>query len=257
MKVSELIAEIEAIAPLNLQEPWDNSGYQIGDPDSNIKGVLTALEVNDAVVKEAIDLECNLIICHHPIFFHPVRKIIPEYQHYQIIRKAIISGITIYAAHTNFDAACGGVNTSLAQKLSLVDVQPLTDHEGNYIGVVGNLESPMDAELYLKHVKSLFGVYDVKYSTPPADTILRIAICGGAGGSFLKEVIEQKADAYLSADFKYHDFATAENKILITDIGHYESEIHTKELFYNIVNEKKSNFAVHMSNVNTNSVNHL
>ncbi len=87
--------------------------------------------------------------------------------------------------------------------------------------------------------------------------ITKVALCGGAGASLTPEAIRAAADIYISGDFKYHDFFLAENRIILADIGHYESEQYTKEIFYELVTKKISKFAVQFSKVNTNPINYL
>ena len=97
----------------------------------------------------------------------------------------------------------------------------------------------------------------VRHTAPCAAAVRRIAVCGGAGASFLPQAMAKGADVYISADFKYHDFFLAENRIVIADIGHYESEQFTKELFYEILTKKLTNFAVRFSTINTNPIKYL
>ncbi len=84
-----------------------------------------------------------------------------------------------------------------------------------------------------------------------------MAVCGGSGSGYREKAIASGAQAYVSADFKYHDFEEAKKRILLVDIGHYESELHTKDIFHKLLTKKKHNFAVHISKTNTNSINHL
>jgi len=87
--------------------------------------------------------------------------------------------------------------------------------------------------------------------------IKRVAVCGGAGSSFLNDALRENADVFISGDFKYHEFFAAENKILIADIGHYESEQFTKEIFYEIITKKIPTFAIQISDTKTNPINYL
>ena len=86
------------------------------------------------------------------------------------------------------------------------------------------------------------------------DKVKKIALCGGAGSFLLKDAIGQSADVFISGDFKYHEFFDAENRIIIVDIGHYESEQFTKELIYDKLTEKFANIALHFTEVNTNPI---
>ncbi|MCE6991712.1 Nif3-like dinuclear metal center hexameric protein [Dyadobacter sp. CY323] len=121
-------------------------------------------------------------------------------------------------------------------------------------GAIGELAQPMRSEDFLRHLKGQMQVSVVKYTEPAFDYIERIAVCGGAGSFLLPEAICQGAQVFVSADYKYHEFFDAEGKIMICDIGHYESEVFTKILLHKHLSGKFSNFALCLSEVNTNPV---
>jgi dinuclear metal center YbgI/SA1388 family protein len=121
-------------------------------------------------------------------------------------------------------------------------------------GMIGYLPEPLEMIDFLNYVKKRMDVNTVRHTASIGKKIYKVAVCGGSGSFLLKNAISKSADAYISADFKYHEFFDADNKILITDIGHFESEQHTKEIFYAILNEKFPNFAIHYSGVNTNPI---
>lgn len=124
-------------------------------------------------------------------------------------------------------------------------------------GVIGELDEPVDALDFLQKIKSMFNVGAIRHTNLPEKKIQKIAMCGGAGSSFLKQAIDQGADLYLSGDFKYHEFFDAEDRILIADIGHFESEQFTKDIFYEIITKKMPTFAVQFSETKTNPINYL
>jgi putative NIF3 family GTP cyclohydrolase 1 type 2 len=97
----------------------------------------------------------------------------------------------------------------------------------------------------------------VRYTALKSKKISKVAVCGGSGSFLLKDAISAGADAFISADFKYHQFFDADGKILVADIGHYESEQFTKELFYELLMKKFPKFAFRLSEVNTNPINYL
>ncbi len=119
MRIREILQTIEQFAPLPLQEDFDNSGLQVGDPNREAAGVLLAIDVTENVVEEAIALGCNLIITHHPIAFRPFKSLTGKTYVERCIIQAIKQDIVIYAAHTNLDNAQGGVNYKLAEMLEL------------------------------------------------------------------------------------------------------------------------------------------
>lgn len=124
-------------------------------------------------------------------------------------------------------------------------------------GLLGNLEIPTDELTFLHRLKTVFSVPCIRHTSLLGKNIVKVAVCGGAGSAFLKDAVQQGADIYISADFKYHEFFNAEGKILIADVGHYESEQFTKDIFYEIISKKIPNFVVKISETYTNPINYL
>ncbi|MCU4155898.1 Nif3-like dinuclear metal center hexameric protein [Carboxylicivirga sp. A043] len=138
------------------------------------------------------------------------------------------------------------------------DLYPLVnDWVSTGLGMVGELPHAIDEATFLNRLKNIFKAGGVRYTNLLNKPIKRVAVCGGSGSFLLGKAIAEKADVFVTGDFKYHQFADAENRILIADIGHFESEQYTKEVFFEILTKKFSNFAIHLSNVNTNPVNYL
>ena len=131
------------------------------------------------------------------------------------------------------------------------------ENQWNYVGLgaIGELENEISEEELLEIVKQKFNVGNIRHSAPTGRKVRRIAVCGGSGASFIRTAIAAKADAYITADIKYHDWFLAEGKILLLDIGHYESEQFTKEIFYDVIVKKSINFATYFSDINTNPIN--
>jgi len=125
---------------------------------------------------------------------------------------------------------------------------------GAGLGITGELEQPVDEIVFLNKLKKIFDVNCIKHTELLDKPVKKIALCGGAGSEFLKNAIRVGADVFVSGDFKYHQFFDAEKRILIADIGHFESEQFTKELFFEILTKKFSNFAIRLSEVNTNPI---
>jgi dinuclear metal center YbgI/SA1388 family protein len=130
-------------------------------------------------------------------------------------------------------------------------------HLGIGSGVIGILESPMDEMTFLELLKDRFGAKGIRYTGLLGKPIQKVAICGGAGSFLIKKAIKNKADIYITGDVKYHEFFDAEEKIVVADIGHYESEQFTVELLCDLLLKKFPTFAVLKSSVNTNPVNYL
>ncbi len=125
------------------------------------------------------------------------------------------------------------------------------------MGMIGQLPEPVDEKYFLKQIKNKFSSRIIRHSRLLKRKIQTVAVCGGSGSSLLKEAIRQEADIFLTADLKYHQFFDADGKIVFADIGHYESEQFTAELFHDILLKNFPNFAVHFSKVNTNPVNYF
>ncbi len=138
------------------------------------------------------------------------------------------------------------------------DIIPITN-ENTYwgAGIVGDLPKEVNTLEVLQTIKKEFNAESVRYTQVHKEKIQRIAVCGGSGSFLLKDAICSKADLFLTADFKYHEFFDAENRIIIADIGHFESEQHIVEWFVAILSKNFTNFALRLTNVNTNPINYL
>ena len=364
MKLFQLTAYLEERFPLNLQEDYDNSGLQLGDPSMDITSVLVALDCTEAIVEEAIQTGSNVIVVHHPILFKGIKRIGVSTEIERILYRCIKQDIAIYAIHTNLDNHIDGVNSKIASTIGLRQCRVLqpkphtlfklvvytpVDFEervhdavcaagagniGNYYncgyttvgigkftpnekanpsigeahvttrqeeakmeylleknnigpvlsamkgahpyeevaydlialensnsqvgsGMIGELPEPMDALEFLSQLKEAFNCGVIRYTALQNKPIRTVALCGGAGSFLLPQAIQQNADIFISGDFKYHEFFGAENKIIIADIGHYESEQYTSALLVEIIREKFPTFAVRLTVNNTNPINFL
>lgn len=124
-------------------------------------------------------------------------------------------------------------------------------------GIVGDLTSPMDTSEFLRHLKQIMRTDCVRHTPICKEKVSKVALCGGAGSFLLTKAIGAGADVFITGDFKYHDFFEADNRILVADIGHFESEQFTKDLLYDIISEKFTNIALRLSEVQTNPINYL
>lgn len=360
-KLKEITQLFETLAPLSLQESYDNSGLIFGNPETEIGSVLITLDVTEKVIDEAIGKKAQLIMSHHPLIFSGLKKITGKNDMERSLIKAIQNNIAIYAAHTNFDSVAGGVNAKICEKLKLQNCKILqaasgllkklvtfipenhseevrkavfeagAGHIGNYdfcgysskgtgsfrgdentnpfvgekgkihyekeirfetifpshlqgkiihamiqahpyeevafdiypldnknstfgMGMIGDLPEPINENKFLQKLKSTFNTGLIKHTVLQNKPVKKVAVCGGAGSFLLANAISAGADFFVTGDFKYHQFFEAENKIVIADIGHFESEQFTKELFYELLMKKFPKFAVHLSEVNTNPV---
>lgn len=254
--ISDIIAAIEAEAPLILQESWDNSGLQVGHADRECTGVLLALDPSEEVVEEAKAGGCNLIVTHHPLIFHAPRRITGDTAQQRIIERALCSGIAIYSAHTSLDNAPRGLNRHAAALLGLEGVKPLVPSdliEGAGSGAVGTLPKPLSGPEFVALVKARFGSPVVRCSAAidrysSGVQISRVALCTGSGSSMLADAERSGAQVFLTSDTRYHDFIDhGRESLMIADIGHHESELAARDIFYRLISEKFSNFAVRLS----------
>ena len=277
LRIHEIVSAFEAVAPLALQESYDNSGLIVGDRDAEVTRALLCLDCTEAVVDEAIGKGCDLIIAHHPIVFGGLKRFTGGDYVQRTVIKAIQNNIAIYACHTNLDNVLrGGVNERIAQQLGF-DVErvlrPIAADFGSFAssdgvvdsevfrtagaGVLCNLQKPMNVLDFLHHVKERMGAEVVKYTKCDIEVVGKVAICGGAGSFLIGDALRAGADAFITSDVKYHEFFDAQGKMLLCDIGHYESEKYTIDLFSNILSAKFPKFATIFAGTITNPIDYL
>ncbi|MBD1428853.1 Nif3-like dinuclear metal center hexameric protein [Sphingobacterium litopenaei] len=361
MKIREITAYLESIAPLAYQESYDNSGLIVGNPNDEVSKALISLDCTEEVVDEAIGKGCDIIISHHPIVFKGLKKFNNKNYVERTVIKAIKNNIALYAIHTNLDNVLGGVSSKIAEKLELENTAILSPKSGlvkklvvyvpranveevrqalfeagagsigdydqcsyntagygtfrplaganpaigeigtqerveetkievifpaqierqvivsmlaahpyeevayhtitldnklQYVGsgAIGNLAEPMDAQDFLAYLKDKLKLNVIRHTHLLDKKIARVAVCGGAGGFLLNEAKRSGADIFITADYKYHEFFDAEDDIIIADIGHYESEQFTQELLLEIIRKKFVNFAVLLTEIDTNPI---
>lgn len=231
MKNIEIMRQIEKVAPKELAESWDNPGLMIGSQDRECTGVVVSLDLTKSAVQTAIDNGCNLIVTHHPFFFHAVKTIDTDTARGEMIKAVMANDITVYSAHTNLDMSPdGGLCRTLAFLLGGENVV------GDGVGVLCDINPTKLSEL-AKNVAVTLKDNSVKY-VGAADKLIRKAliICGGgAGDSALAHAMEC-ADVFISGDFKHHLYLEAsENNFSIIEFSHYSSEIIVEDLFENII----------------------
>lgn len=260
-KVSDIASAIECFAPRNIQESYDNSGLQIGSPDDNVSAALICLDITEDVVEEARHRECNIIISHHPLLFHGLKSITGRTSTERIAADAIRHGIAIYSAHTNLDAAQDGVSYEIARLLNLQDLTPLIvrdDNAAQGLGIIGRTPQPIPAIEFLRTIKKQFRCKVLRYSVQSPHLVIRkVAACGGAGADMIRTAIDAGADIYITGDIKYHNFTTYAPHILLADIGHYESELCTKEIIWRILRENLPEFPAYFSESEKNPIGYI
>ena len=364
MKIKEILAVLEEMAPLAYAEDFDNVGLLVGDSESKSTGVLVCHDALENVIEEAITKKCNLVVCFHPILFSGIKKITGKNYVERAILKAIKNDIAIYAVHTALDNHSQGVNKIFCDALGLINTKVLIPKQnfiqklvtytvpdnaekvryalfeagagriGNYdncsfnsegfftfegnedsnpvigekgklhtgieikievifekhlqtrilkalftnhiyeevayeiydlqnshqnigLGMIGEFETEMDEKDFLYFVKDKMIADGIRHSAFTGKKIKRVAVLGGSGSFAIKNAIQSGADAFLTADLKYHQFYEAENRLLLADIGHFESERYTKNYIVDYLRKKILNFAIILSEENTNPVKYL
>ncbi len=259
--VKDVYNYLDSIAPFGLQEAYDNAGILIGDPEMEVTGVLLCLDSTEAIMDEAIDKGCNLVVAHHPIIFSGLKRLTGANYIERTVIKAIKHDIALIAIHTNLDnVLANGVNGMIANKLGLTNVSILAPKNQDLVeevagaGVIGDLSNPLKTDDFLALLKDKMKLNVIKHTAKCVDTVERVAVCGGSGGFLLNNAKRAGAQVFVTSDYKYHEFFDADGDLIIADIGHYESEQYTIELLYKLVKEKFSTFAAHYTLQSTNPV---
>ena len=265
MKIKEVIDFLENHAPPKYQESYDNSGLLLGQAQWELTGILVCLDAIESVIDEAIETGANMVIAHHPIIFSGLKTITGANYIEKVVIKAIKNNIAVYAIHTNLDnVATQGVNSMICDKLGLLncqilapkaDTDPINPNIG--AGMIGDFSVGMSEMKFLEFLKDKMQTNTIKYTELLGKEVLRVAVCGGSGRFLLQNAISQNADVFVSSDFKYHEFFDADGRILIADIGHYESEQFTIELLVDLLSKNFSKFAPHCTKIVTNPVNYF
>jgi dinuclear metal center YbgI/SA1388 family protein len=364
LKIRDITNCIEAFAPLNYAEDFDNVGLLVGDFNQTVTGILVTLDTLENVVEEAIEKNCNLIVSFHPIIFSGLKKLNGKNYVERTVLKAIKNNIAIYAIHTALDNSFNGVNAKICEVLGLQNkkvlipqkntIKKLTTYVpkeyaenvrlalfnagagniGNYdhcsfntegfgtyrgnensnpvigekgklhtenetfmsvifekhqqqnilsalfnahpyeevaydivnldnihqeigIGMIGELPHEQPETEFLNFLKKTMSAKGIRHSKLLGKPIKKVAVLGGSGSFAIENALQKGADIYVTSDVKYHEFYKAENKLIIADIGHYESEQFTKILLVDILTKKFPNFAIILSQKNTNPIYYL
>lgn len=280
MNIKEVVNALEKFAPLPLQEGFDNAGLQIGLTETHeVSGALLCLDVTEKVVDEAIALGCNLIVSHHPLLFHALKRIDGSNDVQRTLVKALKNDITVVSMHTNMDNATGGVNFKMAEKMGLTNMrffgqrkeivvsatttgsteEPVegtsqTEKIIGASGVIGVFEEPMDAMSFIQMLKRVFAVECVQANQLLQRPIRQVAICGGAGAFMLGDAIAAGADAFVTGEMHYHEYFDHEQEIQIAVIGHYQSEQFTNEVFREIIEQNCPGVKCYLTKTVTNPI---
>ena len=364
MKIKDILAVLEAMAPLAYAEDFDNVGLLTGNADADATGVLVCHDALEEVIDEAITKGYNLVVCFHPILFNGLKKITGKNYVERAVIKAIKNDIAIYAVHTALDNHKQGVNKIFCDVLGLTNTKilipkegfikklvtytTLNNHEtlrqalftagagsiGNYsncsfnsngtgtykgnedsnpqignrgefveaneirievtfekhleskilkalfanhiyeevayeiyslnnthqnigMGMTGTLPQPMGEKDFLQFVKDKMGAHGIRHSAYTGKPVSKVAVLGGSGSFAIKAAITAGADVFLTADLKYHQFYEAEGRLLLADIGHFESERYTQNYIAQYLGAHTQGISINVTEVDTNPVKYL
>ena len=220
------VREIESFlygwAPRELAESWDNVGLLVGDPEAAVERVLVALDITPQVAEEALERGCQLIVAHHPVMncaWHPVQTVRADNRQGRTLTALLRGGVAAICMHTNLDAAEGGVNDILAEKLGLTQPEMLTEEK---IGRIGTLKCEIPLVEFTHSVIELLGCNGLRY-VDAGRPVHRVAVGGGACGCYIPQAIAAGCDTFVTSDLKYNDFLDTEGLNLI-DAGHFPTE---------------------------------
>lgn len=229
--VKEIYGLLDQKVPFRYQMSFDNAGFLVGHGEQEVTSVLVALDITPEAIQEAKDLNCQLIVAHHPVIWGQIGQVTDESSTGRKLLALIESGIAAICAHTNLDAAEGGVNTELAQRIGLIDPVPLevdgADEEGRPYGIgrVGLLSGgPVPLTDFARQVKKALALEGVRVMDA-GGPVHKVAVGGGACGSMLSEVKAMGCDTFVTADLKHDLYLEARDMgINLLDAGHYSTE---------------------------------
>lgn len=218
--VQDIYEAVDSLAPFATQADFDNCGLLVGDRRAQVQGLLAALDVTDAVLDEAEALGANLIVSHHPLMLHGRRDLLEEDREGHLIARMIRMRVSLIAAHTNLDAAPGGVNDTLAVALGLTEVT------GEGYWRVGNLPEAMGWEAFIRLAEERLHTVARPMGCWPADRpVRRIAVSSGAGSDSWEAAAAAGVEVFLSGEIKHHHaLALADAGLAGLECGHFATE---------------------------------
>ncbi|WP_354640021.1 Nif3-like dinuclear metal center hexameric protein [Kitasatospora camelliae] len=232
-KLSDVIAVLEELYPPQWAESWDAVGLVCGDPDAEVGRVLFAVDPVQAVADEAAEWGAGLLVTHHPLYLRGTTTVAATGFKGRVVHGLIKNDIALHVAHTNADHADPGVSDALAEAIGLKVTGPLvadpTDPAGRRgSGRIGVLDAPVPLSAFAAQVAAGLPATatGVRVAGDPDRPISRVAVCGGAGDSFLAEARAAGVDAYVTADLRHHPVseATEAAPVALVDAAHWATE---------------------------------
>ena len=227
MKIEQLYEYIENLLPKNTALEGDRIGLQIQAGRTEIRKLLITMELNDEVVIEAKNKECDCIVTFHPLIYKPLTQILDKERVGRNTTKLILSQIALFSVHTTFDAYFNGTSKILSDKLGLITERFLIPDENIKNTGIGIISKPVYPILQEQLVESLSEITNSPSRFcygKPGKLVERIAIIGGSGSSYIDYAFDAEVDAFITADISYHTFHRAAGEMMMIDPGHYEME---------------------------------
>ena len=233
MVIKDVLKVLDAFGPFDTQLEFDNSGLLIGNQNSPVSKIAIALDATKSVIEQAVSLNCDLLVTHHPIIFDPLKNIDTS----STVAMCIKNGLNVISVHTNFDRAQGGVNDCLAEKLQLENIDNLEEFSRTGYKHFDN------AEQFAEFLKQKL---DCTVKFVNADKpIEKIALCGGSGAFCMQSAIDNGCDALVTGEAKHNNRIDAVNMgFALFECGHYNTEKFIKEKIYQLLSS--NNFDCHI-----------
>jgi dinuclear metal center YbgI/SA1388 family protein len=219
MLVAEFVAAIERMAPSALAEDWDNVGLLVGRHNQPVSRVLVALELRDEILLEASEHGCDAILTHHPPIFPVLSAVTDHTVVGELVLRAAELRMAVVSAHTNLDAATGGLNDDMAELIGLSATRPLRPSladPSQGLGRVGTVATGTTLEALVRTVAAAFGLNRPAFVGDATARIATVACCTGSGSSLLPDAVAAAADVYVTSDLTYHDHDRAPGLALVT-----------------------------------------
>jgi dinuclear metal center YbgI/SA1388 family protein len=226
-----LLSILDTIAPFAMAEPWDNVGLMVGDPDRQVSGILIGLDPTESLLHEALALNLNTILTHHPLIFHPLKTIPNNTPMGRILKTALGHDLSLIACHTNLDLVAAGVSNALAEKIGLRDTRPLVEQDpatpgqSPGFGKIGTLPVPLSSDQFLSLLLTALAAPGLQFAGSLPEKIHRVALCGGSGSDLAETAWRMGAQVYITGEVKHSVARWAEDAGFgVIDAGHYPTE---------------------------------
>lgn len=249
--VQGVLDGLNEFAPFSLAEEWDNVGLMVGHPETEVSGVLIGLDPCLALFAEAVAAGANTVVTHHPLIFHPLKKIDLATVEGRLISFAITNQLNVIGCHTNFDVVAGGVSHTLAKRLGVENGGPLTRKECAAecgFGWLGEMADSMPGADFLQMVAGQLNQPNILVAGRMPKQVQRIAVCGGSCGDLAPLAMQQGADVFITAEIKHSQARWAEDAgMCLIDCGHFSTENVAVSSLQKIMHESMGLPDVHVS----------